>query len=127
MTDHFGANITSTPAPTVQPEWNWLSEMLTPSAVADQAVVGPGVAAGAVEQDLIEGVADAATNGTHRADRVVDRREDRGMPTRRADVRPGAIDLEAEHEVAGLPVVAGGAAGEAAAELPNASELFSWA
>ena len=42
----------------------------------------------------------------------------------RADVSPGGIGFDAEDEVAGLPVVADGAAGEAAAQRADARSVF---
>src|ERR1700737_4149862 len=78
-------------------------------------VVDPGVAAGAVEQHLIDREAKAAANGAERINAA--RRGDAKRRGRGIDVSPAAVGLEAEYDVAGLPVVADRAAGEAAAHL----------
>ena len=46
------------------------------------------------------------------------------MPTDVAHVRPGGVGFDTEDEVAGLPVVASGAAGEAAAQLTEVRGVF---
>ena len=62
-------------------------------------------------------------DGTHVANLVAGRGE-AGCGAHVADIRPGGVGLDAEHKVAGLPVVANRAAGETAADAPMSEPVF---
>ena len=119
LADQFGANMYSMPPPMVYPEWTWLSESVTPSAVSGQLVISPGIAALGVEQRRIHRDADTAGNASKCVDLVFPRdRHDADKPCLAIlDAGAGGIDLDTEHELAAreLPVVADRATPETAA------------